>query len=85
MPANADECPRIACLCRLREIDDLGNVRQIVAGKRDDVRPPIPQQAKIGAMVLDLQIDEPDLVAGDLVEIECAAIGVLRNPVARES
>ena len=62
MPANADECPRIACLCRLREIDDLRNVRQVVAGKRDDVRPPIPQQAKIGAVLLDLQIDKPDLV-----------------------
>jgi 2-keto-4-pentenoate hydratase/2-oxohepta-3-ene-1,7-dioic acid hydratase in catechol pathway len=28
---------------------------------------------------------EPDLMAGDMVEIENAAIGILRNPVAREN
>ena len=51
-------------LGRLGEIDDLGHVRQVIARKRDDVGPPALQQTEIRPMVLDLQIDEPDLVPG---------------------
>ncbi len=64
MPADTDKDPRKAGLCLLGEIDDLGNVRQIVAGERDDVRPPALDHAVIGGVVLDLQIDQLDLMAG---------------------
>jgi hypothetical protein len=63
MPADADKSSGPACLCRFGEIDDFGNVRQIIAGERDHLRLPALQQAKIGAVILDLQIDEPDVVS----------------------
>ena len=61
-PPTADEHIRKARLRRLGEIDDLGHVRQVIAGKGDDIRPPALDEAEIGAMVLDLQIDQPHLV-----------------------
>ena len=64
VPADADEDlgktgPRGLC-----EIDDLRNVGEVVAREGDDIGPPATQQAKISAMVLDLQIDQPRLVPG---------------------
>ena len=64
MPADANQYIGEARLGRLREVHDLGHIGEVVAGKRDDIGPPAPQQAKIRAMVLDLQIDEADLVPG---------------------
>ena len=64
VPANADKHPRKARFRRLREIDDLGDICQVIAGKCNDIWPPALKQAKIRAMILDLQIDEPDFVAG---------------------
>ncbi len=64
MSADAHEDfrePRPGCL---GEIDDLGHIRQVIARKRDDFGPPALQQAKIRAMVLDLQINELHLVPG---------------------
>ena len=63
MPADADKRPRRAHFCRLSEIDDFGDVRQVVTGERDNVGLPALQQAKIGAVILDLQIDEQDVVS----------------------
>ena len=62
--ADADEDAGKACFRRLGEIDDLGDVRQIIAGERDDVRPPPLDRTEIGAVVLDLKVDQPHLVAG---------------------
>jgi hypothetical protein len=61
---DADIGPRKTCLCRLRQIDDLGDVRQIIAGERDDVGPPAVEKAEIGGVILDLQIDDADRVSG---------------------
>ena len=64
MPADADEHAGKARLGRLGEIDDLGNVRQVVAAKGDDVGLPALDRAEIGALVLDLQVEQPHRVAG---------------------
>ena len=64
MPADTDGNLGKARLRRLGEVDDLRHVCQIVAGEGDDLRPPVADQAEIGAMILDLQIDEPDRMAG---------------------
>ena len=64
MPADADKRPRRAHFCRFSDIDDLGDIRQVITGERDHRRLPALQQAKIGAVILDLQIDEPDVVPG---------------------
>ena len=64
VPANADEGPRQACLRRLGKIDDLRDVREVVAGKSDDIRPPAVEQSEIGGVVLDLQVDQPDRMPG---------------------
>ena len=61
--ADADEAVRKPGLRRLGEVDDLGHVRQVVAAKRHEIGAPRIEQAEIGAMILDLQIDQPDLVA----------------------
>ena len=53
-----------ARLRRLGEIDDLGHVRQVVAGKRDDIRPPMFDGPQISAVILDLQVDQPNRVPG---------------------
>jgi hypothetical protein len=62
--ADADEAMRKPGLRRLGEIDDLGHVRQIVAAKCNDVGTPLVQHPEIGAVILDLQIDQPDLMPG---------------------
>src|SRR5215510_7917758 len=46
--ADADERLGEARLCRLGEIGDLRDVCKVVAGKRDDIRPPALQQLDIG-------------------------------------
>ena len=64
VPADADKGLRQPRLGRLGEIDDLRNVGEVVAGKSDDIGPPAVEQPEIGGMVLDLQVDQPDRVAG---------------------
>ena len=63
MPADTDKSSRPAHFSRFSEIDDFGNVRQVIARERDHLRLPALQQAKIGAVILDLQIDEQDVVS----------------------
>ena len=64
VPADADKGLRQAGFCRFREIDDLRDVREVVAGKSDDIWPPALEQSQIGGVVLDLQVDQPDRVSG---------------------
>ena len=45
--ADADKGPGKARLCCLRQIDDLRDICQIVAGERDDVWPPDVEQPEI--------------------------------------
>ena len=65
--SSSRECtkqrPRRAHFCRLSEIDDFRDVRQVITEERDNLRLPALQQAKIGAVILDLQIDEQDVVS----------------------
>ena len=61
--ADADEDARETCLGRLGELDDLGDVRQIVAAKGDDIRLPALDRAEISAPVLDLQVEQPNRVS----------------------
>src|SRR6185312_2470786 len=49
-------------LCRLRQIDDLRHVGEVVAGKGDYIRPPARDHRVIGGVILDLKIEELDLV-----------------------
>jgi len=60
MPADADERLRETGLRLFGKIGDLRDVRQIIAGERNDVRPPAFEHPEIGAAVLDLQIDQLD-------------------------
>jgi len=62
--ADADEGQREARLGGACEIDDLRDVGEVVAGEGDRFRPPALDQAKIGAVAFDLQIDQPDIVPG---------------------
>lgn len=62
VPAHEDEARRLHDLDRLRQVDDLRHVRQIVAGEADRVRPPAPDHAEQVAVRLDLQVEDPDLV-----------------------
>ena len=64
MPADADKNSRPTHFCRFSDIDDLGVIRQVITGERDHLRLPALQQAKIGAVILDLQIDELNVVSG---------------------
>src|ERR1700759_4392492 len=64
VPADADDDVRKARLGRLGEIDDLRHIGEVVAAKRDHIRPPALDRAKIGALVFDLQIDQADDMAG---------------------
>ena len=43
----------------LGEIDDLRDIGEVVAGERDEIRPPFRDQAAIVVVALDLQIDQP--------------------------
>ena len=64
MPPDADEDAGEPRLGRLGEIDDLGDVRQIVAAKGDDIGLPAHDRAEIGAPAFDLQVDQPNRVPG---------------------
>jgi hypothetical protein len=61
---DADEDAGKARLGCFGEIDDLGDVREVVATKGDDVRLPAPDRAEIGALVLNLQVEQPNRVSG---------------------
>ena len=62
--ADADEGARQRKPGRLRQIDDLGHVGEVVAGKGDEIRLPLRDHAMIVGVAFDLQIDEPDQVPG---------------------
>src|SRR5262249_20372304 len=47
-----------------REIDDLGHVRQVVAGEHDGLRPPPVEQAKVVLVGLALQVEQAHVVPG---------------------
>ena len=64
MPADADEHAGKARLGGLGEIDDFGNVRQVVAAEGDGVGLPALDRAEIGALVLDLEIEQAHRMAG---------------------
>src|SRR5215467_4806997 len=53
--------PRASQLC---EAHDLRDIRQVVAGERDDVRPPVVDETEVILMRGGLQVDQPHLVAG---------------------
>ena len=61
--ADADEDAGEARFRRFGEIDDLGDIGQVVAGKRDDIRPPALDGSEICTVVFDLKVDQSDLVA----------------------
>jgi hypothetical protein len=63
MPADADKHLRKTGLRLFGKIDNLGDVRQIIAGEGDDVRPPAFERSEIRAVVFDLQIDQLDLMS----------------------
>ena len=64
MAADTDKNIGETGLCRLCQVDDFRDVRQIIAGKGDDIRAPALDHPEIGAMVLRLQIDQRDGVTG---------------------
>src|SRR5438445_13671339 len=61
---NTDKGLRQARLRRLRKVDDLRNVGEVVARKSDDIRPPALEQSEKGGMVLDLQVDQLNRMPG---------------------
>src|SRR5205814_4533029 len=63
MPADADEHLWETGLRHLGKIDDLGDMRQVIAGEGDDVRPPAFEHPEVGAAVFDLQINQLNLVS----------------------
>src|SRR6266478_6851675 len=63
MPTHADEQLRETGLRRLGKVNDLGDVRQIIAGEGDDIRSPAFEHSEVGAVVFDLQIDQLDLMS----------------------
>ena len=62
--SDTDERARQGKLGRLRQIDDLGHVGEVVAGKGDEIRLPLRDHAVIVGVTLDLQVDEPHLMPG---------------------
>ena len=58
--ADADERAWQTKLRRLRQIDDLGHIGEVVAGKGDEIRLPLGDHAVIVGVALDLQVDESD-------------------------
>ena len=64
MAANEDEAARQERFGVFGEIDDLGHVGQVVAGKTHRVRLPALQHGEIVLMPLDLKVDQPNVVAG---------------------
>jgi hypothetical protein len=62
--AHEHEAARPLRLDRFRQIDDFGNVGEVVAGKADRIRTPFADQPLQIAMRFDLQVEQPDLVPG---------------------
>ena len=54
--ADADERARQCKLRKLRQIDDLGHIGEVIAGKGDEIRLPLREHAVIVGVALDLQI-----------------------------
>ena len=63
MAAHAYKYFRKPDFGRLGEIDNFGDVRQIVAREGDKVGAPAFEHLEIGAVVFDLQIDQLDLMS----------------------
>ncbi len=61
--ADADESARQSELGGLCQVDDLGHIGKIVAGKGDEIRLPLGDHAAIVGVAFDLQIDEPGRMA----------------------
>ena len=64
MATDANEGARQHRLGFLGEVDDLRDIGEIVAGEGNKVRLPFRDQPVIGSVVLDLQIDQADRMAG---------------------
>ncbi len=64
VPADTDEHIGKARFGGLGQIDDFRDIGEVVAGERDDIRAAPCEPAEIGAVVLDLEIDQLDLMAG---------------------
>jgi hypothetical protein len=62
MSTNTDECLRQQGTRSASEINDFGNVREVINGKRDNVRLPALDQAEKILLRLALQIDETNRV-----------------------
>jgi len=62
--ADADERTWQSKLRNLRQIDDLGHIGEVVAGKCDEIRLPFREHAVIVGVALDLQIHESGRVPG---------------------
>ena len=62
--ADHDPRPRQNLFREFGEIEDFRNVRQIIAGKPDDVRLPGFDQANVSRVILGLQVDDPHVMAG---------------------
>jgi hypothetical protein len=48
----------------LGQVDDLRDVGEVVAGKRDHMGPPVVDRPQVTALALDLEIEQPDLMPG---------------------
>jgi hypothetical protein len=48
----------------LGQVDDLRDVGEVIAGKRDHVGPPVVDRPQVTALALDLEIEQPDLMPG---------------------
>src|SRR5215510_7835079 len=64
MAANTDETASQSQLGSLCQVDDLGDIGQVVARKRDKIRLPLCDQTVIVGVALDLQIDDSHRVVG---------------------
>src|SRR5262249_18094243 len=62
--ADDDGGVRQAGACHLGEVEDLRDVREVVAREDDRVWPPPVEQTEVVRVCLGLEIDEPDVVAG---------------------
>ena len=64
MPADKKESLRKLLLTGFRQIDDLGNIRQVVARESDHVGTPVIQSLKVVPVGGCLQIEQLDIVTG---------------------
>ena len=48
----------------LGQVDDLGDVGEVIARKRDHVGPPVVDRLQVTVLALDLEIEQPDLMSG---------------------